>query len=361
MDMSNKKKGILFLTLILLVVLIRWYSSNFQRVEDGYATIVYPKISTFFRAILGWLPFSVGDILYGLLGLWLLIKLIKGVRNLFQRKTSWKGVGKSFAKGVIILLAVYVSFNLLWGINYSRKGIAYQLKIEKDTVTTADVIKLNEFLVNKVNKTKLSLLIGKQDYPTNKQLFKRVEAAYQNLDSIYSFLQYSPKSIKSSMWGWLGNYLGFTGYYNPFTGEAQVNTTIPKFIQPFTTLHEVGHQLGYAKENEANFVGFLAGIHSADTLLQYSTYLDMFLYCNRNLYLLDTAAAKNFGKALIPQVKEDLKEWRKFNESHKSFAEPIIRWGYSHYLKRNNQPLGMRSYDAVTNFLVLYYKKEGVL
>ncbi|MBP6432274.1 MAG: DUF3810 domain-containing protein, partial [Ferruginibacter sp.] len=190
--------------------------------------------------------------------------------------------------------------------------------------------------------------------------FKRVEIAYQKVDSIYPFLQYNFKSIKPSIWGWLGNYLGFTGYYNPFTGEAQVNTTIPKFIQPFTTLHEVGHQLGYAKENEANFVGFLAGIHSADTLLQYSTYLDMFMYSNRNLLWTDTTAAKNFAKALIPQVKQDLKEWRTFNEKHKSFVEPIVRWGYSHYLKRNNQPQGLLSYDAVTNFLVLYYKQQGV-
>ncbi|MBP6432707.1 MAG: DUF3810 family protein, partial [Ferruginibacter sp.] len=173
--MPNKKKRIIFLILIVFIILIKWYSANFQRVEEGYATQIYPKLAAFFRAILGWLPFSVGDILYGLLGLWLLIKLIKGIKNIFKRKLSWKGVVKSLGKGVLILLSVYVVFNLFWGINYSRKGIASQLKIEKDTVTTADVIQLNEFLVNKVNSTKLSLLLSKQSYPTNKQLFKRVE------------------------------------------------------------------------------------------------------------------------------------------------------------------------------------------
>jgi hypothetical protein len=79
------------------------------------------------------------------------------------------------------------------------------------------------------------------------------------------------------LWGWLGNYVGFTGYYNPFTGEAQVNTTVPKFLQPFTASHEVAHQLGYAKEMEANFVGYLAASHSTDTLFRYSVYLDLFL------------------------------------------------------------------------------------
>ena len=49
----------------------------------------------------------------------------------------------------------------------------------------------------------------------------------------------------------------FLGYYNPFTGEAQVNTNVPAFVIPFTTCHEMAHQIGYASESEASFVGFL--------------------------------------------------------------------------------------------------------
>jgi hypothetical protein len=359
--MFNKKKGILFFILFLLVICIKWYSTSSQRVEDEYATAFYPKLSTFFRTIFGWLPYSIGDVFYGVVVLWLLVKLIKGVKNVFQRRITWQGFSKSMGKGVFILLFTYVLFNLFWGINYNRKGIAYQLQLSKDSVTKQDVIDLNTILVQKINATKLSLLLSKTIYPTNKQLFAKVENAYKKVDSIYPFLEYKRASIKASMWGWLGNYTGFTGYYNPFSGEAQVNTTIPKFIQPFTTCHEVGHQLGYAKENEANFVGFLAAIHSQDTLLLYSTYLEMFMYSNRNLFRVDTSTAKTFAKALLPQVKEDIIEWRKFNTKHTSFIEPIVRWGYSHYLKQNNQPQGLMSYDAVTSFLVWYYKKYGKL
>ncbi len=48
--------------------------------------------------------------------------------------------------------------------------------------------------------------------------------------------------------------LGVTGYLNPFTNEAQVNTTVPAFLQPFMTCHEIAHQLGFAPEEDANFV-----------------------------------------------------------------------------------------------------------
>jgi len=161
------------------------------------------------------------------------------------------------------------------------------------------------------------------------------------------------------LWGWLGNYLGFTGYYNPFTGEAQVNTMFPKFLQPFTTCHEVAHQLGYAKEREANFVGYLAAAASQDTLLQYSVYLDLYMYSNRNLFETDSAAAKEFRKQLVPGVLEDLKEWKAFNKKYRNPVEPVIRWIYGIYLERNQQPQGVLSYDEVTAFLIAYYKKFG--
>ena len=161
------------------------------------------------------------------------------------------------------------------------------------------------------------------------------------------------------MWSWLGNNMGFTGYYNPFTGEAQVNTLVPKFLQPFTSCHEVAHQLGYAKEMEASFVGYLAAVASQDTLLHYSVYLDLFMYSNRNLFETDSLAAKEFTKLLIPDVKDDVKEWKAFNKKHRNLFEPIFRWIFGVYLKQNQQPQGVLSYDEVTGFMIAYYKKYG--
>jgi hypothetical protein len=157
----------------------------------------------------------------------------------------------------------------------------------------------------------------------------------------------------------LGNYSGFTGYYNPFTGEAQVNTTIPEFLQPFIACHEVGHQLGYAREVEANFVGYLAGANAENVLLQYSTYLDLFTYANRNLYFADSTEAIQFQKSLVPLVKQDFKTWAAFNKRHRSFMQPLFSFVYDKFLRSNRQPAGILSYDEVTGFLINYYKKYG--
>jgi len=161
------------------------------------------------------------------------------------------------------------------------------------------------------------------------------------------------------MFGLFGNYFGFTGYYNPFTGEAQVNTLVPKFMLPYTTCHEIAHQIGYAKEEEANFVGYLAATSSTDTLFHYSAYLDLFVYANRQLFFVDSVAAKDFAKQLIPEVKADIKEWREFLRRYKNPLEPVIRWAYGNYLRANQQPKGMTSYDEVIADLIAFYKKYG--
>jgi len=140
-----------------------------------------------------------------------------------------------------------------------------------------------------------------------------------------------------------------------------VNTGIPAFLQPFTICHEMAHQLGYAKENEANFVGYLAAAQSSDSFFQYSTYLDLFLYANRNLYGVDSAEANASAQHLLPEVKNDLRYLSAFYKRHRNPIEPIVRWLYGFYLRQNRQPSGIMSYDEVTGLVIAHYKKTGKL
>ena len=283
----------------------------------------------------------------------------KGIKTLWKRKATWKGTGIRSLKALGLLLLLYVVFNSFWGINYNRRGIAFQLGLKMDKYSLEELQKINTLLLEKVNHTKQELVTSGITYPSKKELFEMAAQRYAAIDSLYPFLHYQTPSLKPSLWGWLGNYVGFLGYYNPFTGEAQVNTLVPKFLQPYTVCHEVAHQLGYAKENEANFVGYLAASAPGDKLFQYSVYLDLFLYSNRNLFNSDSVSAKSYALLLLPSVKEDLKEWRDFNRRHKNPVEPVIRWAYGKYLENNEQPQGVLSYDEVTSFIIAYYKKFG--
>ena len=352
--------------LLCVAIFIKIYSADAARVENGYTTSFYPAISRLFRWVFGWLPISFGDFLYGGAVLYLLVKLIEGVRVLVKRQVTIVSFLDGLKKLTLIILSIYIFFNIFWGINYNRQGIATQMGFKKDTISYEGLKEVTLLLITKMNTSKKYLLHNKIAYPSNAALFYKVQAAYTNATRQFPFLKYTPSSIKTSMWGWLGNYTGFTGYYNPFTGEAQVNTTVPKFLQPFVTCHEVAHQLGYAKEDEANMVGYLAALYSTDSLLLYSTYFDLYNYTSRQLriqsYLRkDTLLAKQFAALLLPEVKADMNEVKEFYMQHRNPFGPMVQKGYGFYLKNNNQPKGIQSYDDVTGFLIAYYKKYGTI
>ena len=360
--MKPSKKTLVLLVVLSICLIIRLYSSSAIRIENGYATRFFPTFSSGFRYVFGSIPFSIGDILYGILIVFFAWKLFRFFRFIHKQRRMAAYVErlKSFTYRTVVTLAgIYIVFNIFWGINYNRKGIAWQLDLPEQKYTTAELKEMNCLLLDKVNESKRSLLKNGTVYPTNNELFEKISRAYEALSKEQTFLKYHPVSLKPSLWGWFGNYAGFTGYYNPFTAEAQINTTIPRFLQPYTACHEVAHQIGYAKEMEANFVGYLAAKASPDTLLHYSVYLDLFTYANRNLFMNDSLSARLYVKELDTAVRADIIEWRTFNRKHQGKLEPLVRWAYGKYLQSNQQPNGISSYDEVTGFLIAYYKKFG--
>ncbi len=345
--------------LVFSIVVIKILAYNAGLVEEYFSSGFFQTFSIILRLFTGWLPFSIGDLLYFFTGIFLLYKVITFFIKLIKRKIRINTVGKSLVRILILSMAIYIIFNIFWGLNYNREGIAHQLNLQTTNYTAADLQKIQQLLVQKVNKSKQVLISNHSVYPTDKELFTRANKCYQQTQLSYAFLQYKQRSVKSSVFSWWGNYLGFTGYYNPFTGEAQLNTTVPRFILPFTTCHEMAHQIGYAKEDEANFVGYLAATSSTDTFFHYSTYLDLFLYANHQVYYSDSVLAKHAFAQLSPAVKADIKEWKDFLIRHRSFADAIVTWAYGKYLKANQQPKGMYTYNEVIADLIAFYKKTG--
>jgi Protein of unknown function (DUF3810) len=347
----------IWFTLLICVVFIKVFAINNFHVEHFYSTGFYPCFSRFLRILFGWIPFSFGDVLYLLAGIWLLWKVVKNSSLLFQKKLTRPLLYYKMGKLALIIGSVYIIFNLEWGLNYNRKGIAWQLHLDTEPYDTSDLQMIQNLLLQKVNETKSILIREQVNYPSTHELFSRAEKCYRKTSHIFPFLDYRNFSVKPTLYGKLGDYLGFTGYYNPFTGEAQVNTTVPDFLRPYITLHEMGHQLGYAKEDEANFSGYLAAANGRDTLFQYSAYLDLFIYANHELYFFDSTSAKNYAEKLIPPVRSDILEWREFDTKYSSFLEPAVNWIYGKYLEENQQPKGLRTYNAVIEMLIAYYKK----
>lgn len=190
---------------------------------------------------------------------------------------------------------------------------------------------------------------------------KKISAeSYKNLAVTDVSYQLKYTSLKSSLFGKLGNYLGYSGYYNPFTAEAQVNMHVPSFLLPYTTCHEMAHQLGFAKEDEANFIGFLAA-RKGDSSCRYSVYFSSFLYINRALFRLDSNLAKVKIKKLAPAVQKDLHQYMNYIHQYHTPVETLVDYLYDHYLKLNEQPMGTVTYSNVVIWMAAYFRKFGDL
>jgi hypothetical protein len=346
--------------LVLVSIALKLFSLDPGRVERYYTFGVYPWTSQILRTLFGWLPFSLGDFLYAIAFIYVIRKVWKFIRVLAAREVKKYLTRVLLRKYLKVVLTVYLVFNLFWGLNYNRRGIADQLQLEVKPYTKEEISLLADILQQRLcvygEKTDS---LRRLQLDRNKELFSQGVAAYSNAEKLFPFLKYRQPSIKASLLTPFGHLFGFTGYYNPFTGEAQLKTSIPVFLKPFVVSHEMAHQLGYAKENEANFVGFLASKRSTDPEFVYSAYFDMYIYAMRELYKTDPQKAFAMSKTRHPQVTKDRLAFIQYLTRSKNPVEPFVTGIYDNYLKLNNQPNGKLTYDEVVSWLIAYLKKYG--
>jgi Protein of unknown function (DUF3810) len=353
------RRKVTWVCLIVLAVVIKVLSWWPMAVERYYSRGFYPFISRVQRLLFGWIPFSMGDILYLTAGIILLYRLIRLVRRLVRREAGKGWWIVLLRQTVFVLLWVYVLFNGLWGLNYNRLGIAEQLQLKVRPYSTVELGTLTNIIIGQLNQLDSTSRLHRDDLTHTRLLRTGAVLAYDSLAASDPQFAYHTTSVKSSLFSYPGLYIGFAGYYNPFTGEAQVDMLNPSYTLPYTTCHEMGHQLGYAKENEANFMGFLAARSSPDPAFRYSVYLDLYIYAVRELYVRDSTLAKSFRAKLNPGVRQDLRELQQFNRRYANPLNPVIWKLYGGYLRANRQPHGIVTYSEVTAWLIAYGKEYG--
>ena len=344
--------------LIALAVAIKLFSLFPGQVERIYSTGIFPPVARMLRMLFGWIPFSIGDLLYILAGIYCLRKIVVFGRLLLKKQLTRPLLLRIMQKIAFVCLCIYITFNLLWGLNYNRIPMAKQVGLSLSAYSTQNLETVAQALVDTLNSFDSTNQELRSQLETKKVLFREAAQTYALAKEDYPPMAYATSSIKPSVFSYAGNYIGFSGYYNPFTGEAQTNTTVPAFVQPFVTCHEIGHQLGYAKENEANFAGFLSCRLSRNPAFRYSVYFDMYSYVISEMGRRDSVLAKNFSSRLHQNVQDDYRALRAFFRRYDNPFGSVIWRLYANYLRANQQPSGLHSYNEVVAMLVAFYKKH---
>lgn len=357
MKSKNQKKSIPKTTKIWIYalpvsfILVQFLSKFPSAVETVYSQNLFIWIRNSFHFILSWIPFSVGDIFYMILVLYALIFLMKLFRNKFR---SWK---RNLVFSIAFISKIYILFHLLWGLNYYRMPIHEQLQIE-DEYTTFELIDFTEKLI--INTNKLH-----QNLKENDSLPVRFKYNHQEITNLVFNgieqvnepklnLTYGRRNLKKSLFSLPLTYGGFGGYLNPFSLEAQYNANIPSFKWPTTLTHEVAHQMGFAKENEANFIACLVGMNHRDESFKYATHGFALKQCLNEIFRRNPTYFEELKQCVNYGVIENYKELQDFWEAYQNPIEPILKIVYGSYLNVNNQPEGIDSYSYVVALLVNY-------
>ncbi|NND88986.1 MAG: DUF3810 domain-containing protein [Flavobacteriaceae bacterium] len=358
--MTKKKKRTLLILAVLLPVqvgllqLLKLFPSF---VETYYSRGLYPILSNISRHLFGWIPFSVGDLFYLLIVILALRWIYKNIKKL-KRQPVW-----FFMEIAATVSVVYFVFHLLWGFNYYREPLHKALELERD-YTTEQLIATTKRLIDKANTLHRELGYEdsiKIDLPyTQQEIFEMSVNGYDNLKSQYPELSYSPKSLKKSGWSLGLSYMGYSGYYNPFSGEAQVNNLIKNYKFPVVSCHEQAHQIGYAAENEANFIATLASLHNDDLYIKYSGYIFALRYCINEVARRDW----NMYCELLPTINygilESYREMREFWDYYQNPFEDFSKSFWDQFLKASNQSQGIKSYSYMVALVVNYFEHRSL-
>jgi len=352
-----KKRGIINIALAVFIFALMLFADHPAAVERYYSRGIYPLVCHIFHPVFNLFPFSVGDIIYMAVVVFLVYAFVRLLRMLIRRQWKLAGI---FVLGVMIgFQAAIIAFYLFWGMNYYRPSAAERLNLEDTTYTPAELQSVTAMMIDSANACRQRVTQTDMARSNNTIYQTAIGAVKQLGDSSSSFKVYSPE-IKSSLLTPLLNYLGTSGYYNPFTSESQMNYQMPVFVRPFVACHELSHQMGYGPEDEANFVGFLAGTRSKDNFFRYSAYyvgVQEFMFA---LKMQDSIARKEMRKRISPAVLNDFKTEREYWLSYEGKIEKISSIFYDNFLKVNNQPQGLKTYNRMV-LLVLAYRKKHKL
>lgn len=347
-----------FYFLIIQIILIKVLSFFPDFVERFYSNGLYLYISKINRMFFGWIPFSLGDIAY-------MVLILLVFKWLYDNRI---GFFKNWKTNLLSILSffsiVYFLFHFLWGINYYRIPLHEKIGIKKE-YTQQQLQNLTLKLIAKTNH--LQLQITKQHYKkvvinyADQRMYEMAPNGYENLPKPLSNIQYEHESIKSSIFSLPLSYMGFGGYLNPFTNEAQVNNMKPKYTSPLTICHEMAHQTGIASESDCNFIGFIAASQNKDIYFQYSAYAFALNYCLYNLELIEPGSSKAYSVLINKGVLENFNENKTFWKQYHSFVDTFFEYIYDYFLKFNQQKDGMESYSKFVGLLINYDLKHQII
>jgi len=315
----------------------------------------YPSLSRWVLSIISGItsvvPFALCEIGIAALLILFVLTLVRAIIK--RRMVRW-------AAGLLLAVSIIsFAFVSIWGLNYYAPPMAERLGMKPREFTVSELKKACEFYRNKANA--LGAVVERNPDGTMKQydfseMAEHAGDGFNALATKYSCFNGTTVRVKSLISSPLMGKLGMTGGFICLTGESCVSSTTYAAAMPFTMAHEIGHRMAFAREDEANFAGFLACSKSSRYEFLYSGYYMAFKYCYNALSKVDPTAAKQVWSGVSKHLAADFGgAAAHYEQVRDKTASQIADSVYGGYLQAFSVESGTQSYGEVTDLLVLWF------
>lgn len=300
-------------------------------------------------------PFSVTEwviLFLAALGVVLLVLLI--VRLIRRR---W---AKAYRTGMTILsvsAAMFALFCLWWGVLYYSDSFTEQAGLERRNISVQELETVTRYFAEQASSAGEHVERGEDGVfrADKSDIFRRSPDIYGGAEQIFPCLAAPAVRAKPVLLSRLLSYIRYTGFFFPYTAEANLNADSPACLLPSTIAHELAHLRGVAREDEANFCAVVACMESGDEDYRYSGALLAYIYLGNALYRADYDAWREVYSTLSENVRADLRAnndyWARFETPAADVSEKV----YESFLQTYGDDRGMQSYGACVDLLTVYY------
>ena len=305
-------------------------------------------------------PFSGAELCYALAAIFLAVFLIRTVVRLIRAEYKREELYRRFMRLFNLLLSLYAAFCLFWGVNFYADSFCDKSGIYPEPATREELAAVTRFFAERSASCADAVERGEDGaYAVSRsESLALAPSLYEGLYDEFPFLRVGADPVpKPIFFSRVMSAMNVTGLYFPFTGESSLNMDFPAASFPFTVAHELAHRRGIASEQQCNFLGVLACVRSNDPAYQYSGWFTGFLHLSNALYTVSPEDWYEIRVSLPAAVEADLRAaddyWAQYENRALSNASGKA---YDAMLKSYGDELGTRSYGAVVDLLVAYFK-----
>lgn len=349
-------QGIALAVPLALLVLFRMFRGN-QAVMDRFLLHVTAPLKRFLSWALNPLPFSMAEVCWAAAILGGIVFAVQTIWLLIHHEDRLRRLGRRALALLTAVLLVDAGYTALWGADYYGSTFSQKSGLAARGASAEELYQLTLSFAAAASEWSGSVARDENGVfcESVEDLFNRSSGIYDGILEEFPFLAGPERRPKPMAFSKLMSYLGFTGFFFPFTGEANLNVDAPRAFLPSTIIHELAHQRGVAAEQEANFVAILTGLRSGDPAYRYSSALMGYVHLSNALYTASYELWSQTGGYLNEQVRADLADNRAYWQQFETPVEEAAGKVYDNFLQNYGQELGMRSYGACVDLLVAYY------